>query len=301
MYDNFSEGDWIVEVDFSAYDSTQSKASYDFERAVLERAGMLDFPSVVEVFKHQRNMRGFTNDGIEYKLPYGRNSGDPNTSCGNSLLTAATTDYVLSKVFGEGDHKIKVMGDDNTSIVKSAHGNGRDVEETVEEIKKTFLLFGFVAKVKIHFDPCHAEFCSSAYWPAIVNNSETYVMGPKPGRLLPKMGFVIKDLSPGEVKGMFEGYNTTCSHVPVLKEYVEHVLESMRKVKTKQYVDKEAKYKIGLSVGVQMSTETPSFFSRRYGIDYRSTIDSLKELLLDCRPDHMVYWPLLEAIRSVDA
>ncbi|APG76264.1 hypothetical protein 1 [Changjiang tombus-like virus 20] len=301
MYDNFTDGDLIVEVDFSAYDSTQSRDSYLFEKRVLMAAGMDKHEAVCEVFKHQSNMRGFTGDGIEYKLPYGRNSGDPNTSCGNSLLTAATTEYVLTKVFGPGDYKIKVMGDDNTSIVKMANANGVEMDEVIELVKKEFLKFGFVAKVKIHYDVASAEFCSSAYWPATINNHHTYVMGPKPGRLLPKMGYVIKDLSPGEVKGMFEGYASTCSHIPVLKQYVNHCLKQMETIKTKNYTDKEAKYKLTNTGGAVDNDQTAAFFLQRYGLSLDMTIDSLKRTLDGSGPDDMVHWPLLEVIRHVDA
>lgn len=300
MYDNFHAGDLIVEVDFSQYDSTQGAEAHKVERQDYIQAGIEDFPGALAVIDHQKHMRGFTNDGIEYFVQNGRNSGDPNTSCGNTRHTCATTEYVLTQVFGEGDYKIKGMGDDNTSIVPMALANGHDLDDIKSSIVEEYAKFGFVAKVKLHTDPSQAEFCSSAYWPAMVDGWETYVMGPKPGRLLPKMGFSIKNLSPGEVKGMFKGYATSCGHVPILNTYVQAMLNKMSKVKETFYVDKESKYKMLSVENVQQSSEVGEFFMSRYDLDLESTEASLLTLLADSDLDDMVEWPLLDQLRYVD-
>ncbi len=301
MHDNYRLGDLLVEIDFTQYDSTQGKDSHKFESNHYQQAGIDKYTGASDVVKKQTHMRGFTGDGIEYFVPYGRNSGDPNTSVGNTTNTCSTTEYVMTEVFGEGDFKIKGMGDDNITIIPAALANGRDLDEVRDQIVAEFAKFGFKAKVKLHTDVSRAEFCSAAYWPAKVDGEETFVMGPKPGRLLTKMGFTIKDLSLGEVKGMFQGYQASCGHVPVLRVYVNQMLAKMDGIRATHYYDKEARYKMQAVAGISESDELGEFFMARYGLDLQQTEQSLSDLLDNVDLDDMVEWPLLEVLRCIDA
>jgi len=326
MFRNHHMGDLIVDIDFSTYDCTQSKGTFKCTRRMHHNAGIDEFPLAAQSYDHQTDMHGFSNDGIEYRVREGRNSGDPNTSCDNTYATGITTAIVLHDVFCEqmdnksnastfmGQHetittpiesgiKIAAMGDDNTSIIPSVYIDATFNEKQIKkDIVEGFAKFGFIAKVNLRWSVAKTEFCSAVFWPAKVNGTETYVLGPKPGRLLPKMGYSIRDLTPGEVKGMFIGYKNSCSHVPVLSTYVDSMLTKLSDVTEKHYTDREAQYKISLGANDATPSEhLGAFFAERYDLDLNSTVSSLKELLVDTSLDQMVDWPLLADLRAIDA
>jgi hypothetical protein len=304
MHNGFNEGDLIVEVDFTMYDGTQSLQSHNFEKTMLLRAKMGDYPNVENVYDNQKNLRGFSNDGVEYFVPNGRCSGDPNTSCGNSGLTIATTDSCLAQEFGDSQQiLIAGMGDDNTSIIPGVLANGKDLDDIRRNLISSYAKFGFVAKVKIHTCIAKAEFCSGVFWPVRLNGRETYVLGPKPGRIIPKMGYSIKPLTDGEIKGMFIGYHHMGHYVPIMNTYVDSMLKKMNKTKCKRYVDHESQYKICYNVldEVTPSDNLGSFFLERYNLDYNTTDESLKRCLSGTALTSTVNWLPLEELRLVDA
>ncbi len=289
----------------TSYDGTQREGPYEMTRFGLEQAGMNDYGEASVVYDHHKNIVGYTRNGVKYTTDHGMCSGNPQTSAGNSQNTGLTAASTLDKVFGPNENsKTAVMGDDNTSIVKeSSHRkSGLTLEQAKTAIEESLKGYGFIPKVKIHTSLAKAEFCSGVFWPAVVNGVETYVLGAKPGKQLPKIGYATSRHKPEIVKGMFEGNKQAYHYVPLLNIYCEAMLRKMAGVKTGVYVDKEAQYKV-LSVNqtVGISSMMSCFFEERYDLDYNVVQESLRDLLEDSTLDSSVHWEFMSALYEVDA
>nr|UHS72097.1 MAG: hypothetical protein 1 [Tombusviridae sp.] len=303
MADNYEPGDLIIEVDMSLYDGTQRKGPYEMTGSAFTAAGMDDFGDAAIVYDNHRNIVGYTRHGVKYKADYGMCSGNTETSVGNSQNTGLTAADILTKTFGPGFGKIAVHGDDNTSIIKarSVTRAGLTHAEIKSAVEKGLVDFGFVPKVKVLTELAKAEFCSGVFWPAVVDGVETYVLGAKPGKQLPKIGYATTKHKPEVVKAMMLGNRHAYHFVPLLDIYCETVLSKMEGVEAGSYVDKEAQYKIQ-SVGKQVtkSAMLGCFFEERYGLDYDVVQESLRTVLACSELDSSVHWEFMAPIYEVD-
>jgi hypothetical protein len=133
-----------------------------------------------------------------------------------------------------------------------------------------------------------------------VGGVETYVLGGKPGKQLPKMGYSLKDHAPDIVAGMFDGLVKAYAHVPLLSDYAE-IMRSKLPSKAKAYDDPESRYRI-LAGGdsISQSVHLADFFEERYGLDLDAVTSSLRQLLLDAELTDMVQWAYLDALITTD-
>lgn len=231
-------------------------------------------------------------------------SGDPETSCGNSQNTGFTTADTLEELFGPEFGKMCIHGDDNTSIVKEkfVRRSNLSIDEASRLIVAGYARYGFIAKVKIHTSLAKAEFCSGVFWPAVVKGTETYVLGAKPGKQLPKIGYGLQKHAPGVVKAMMFGNLSAYHFVPLLSTYCTSMLSKMSKIEMTAYHDKEAQYKIlNAGVAIETSSMLGEFFEERYDLDLVAVEKSLSDVLLNADLDSSIHWELLNPLREVDA
>ncbi len=303
MQDNYQPGDWIVEVDFSTYDGTQGERVQDLIDHMMVGFGIDDYGNAREVLNHHRHIRGFSPNGLEYHVDFNMCSGNPNTSVSNSTTTGLTSRHVLEKVFS-AIKSIAVMGDDNTAIIPACAVFGKDMQTCKEEIVAGFLKFGFIAKVQIHESVAKAEFCSGIFWPCKVDGVETFVLGPKPGKMLPKVPYTLKEMKPEEIKGMLLGLETTCYFVPVARKYVEEMLRKLAAFKAAHWEDPSTQYKVGFGGHsgnvVEPSALLADFFCERYDLDMSVVEESLVSLLRSSDLLETVHWSFLDALVAVD-
>jgi hypothetical protein len=129
--------------------------------------------------------RGFTRQNVFYSIPGTRKSGDPNTSCGNSLLNGLIHEALFRYLeVPLEDTRTIVLGDDSLCIIKTEHIH--KIEK--DEVSAFFSLYGLDAKPKLTSNKHEIEFCSKLFWPT---DSGT-VLGPKLGRVLKKMGWSLQ-------------------------------------------------------------------------------------------------------------
>ena len=171
-----------------------------------------------------------------------------------------------------------VQGDDNLIVVR---GRMTDLEkfEAKNELIRYYLNLGLVVKLKISCEWHEVEFCSSLFWPT----NDGFVLGPKIGRRLPKIGFSLRKLSEGQVKGMMLGCSKEMRHIPVLREYVKYCLRQLKSVKKEFYSDFDAKYKVRSTLNHEYCADTELFFKMRYNLDVNDIETSLRETLNNCK------------------
>jgi len=208
-----------VEVDYSRFDSTISVDALDCERDIYVRHGCPD--QALIVLEQQRQPRGYTKNGHTYSMVGSRCSGDPNTSCGNSMINGLTMRYAMSLAAPEAFVRILVMGDDSVVEVRGEL-NATTLQNTLETL-------GFKPKINVRTDPDFVEFCSGRFW--AVGNGR--IWGPKPGRQFAKLGWACSPVHDGArwLRGVMLGVNVDTAFIPVLREYVEKTLSLLQGVK----------------------------------------------------------------------
>lgn len=222
-------------------------------------------------------------------------SGSANTSCGNSLTTGCTIDYTFRQLLGYKDYKMLVHGDDNLLVIKG-HIPEDVLKEKVKTLKEFMNKLGFKIKCKTSYHWYDVEYCSSLFWPT----RNGYVLGPKIGKRLPKIGFSLRKLEVGDVKGMIIGLKCEANFIPVIRLYINKMFDLLKKVKSKDYVDKRSVYKSLASEIHSTCDDTNMFFFERYG----TTVEEAELMFRECTKGagitSCVDYPLLKTFTDRD-
>lgn len=242
------EGGYVFgENDCGRYDATQSRGSLETEMLVYKTANLSE--------KHQKTIElewkshGQTSNQVRYVCYYKRNSGDGNTSSGNSITNFAAccgsifltpearvvlqgmgVEFVEEFIPGDEDSglppttywradlepvikkysRFMVLGDDNLMIVPA-------VLAQVEPATKFLLDLGLRPELKFSKDVMDVEFCSGRFYPS----SRGTIWGPKIGRVLAKTGWALKPYGRRRtqqwLKGVALGMMNDVAHIPVLR------------------------------------------------------------------------------------
>jgi hypothetical protein len=161
------------------------------------------------------NTRGLSSKGIKYSRPGGRKSGDPYTSVGNSIYNGLYHAFIYQDerkvTFFEMTQQLKmvVQGDDNLLC----YPPGAPIKW-----KSCMLKLGYKADAipRASLEDC--EFCSSR----VYETEAGLTFGPKPGRVLSKIGYIIKppNVHPMSVlRGVALGLLAIAAFVPPVASY----------------------------------------------------------------------------------
>lgn len=125
-----------------------------------------------------------------------RKSGDPNTSCGNTLINGLVHLYCFHQYYSMINKldmldpankpsntgvKLLLLGDDNLGWLPEMFGEYINSGEFTKDARK----LGLIAKAKISKDIYDAEYCSSRLW---CLHDDIWVSGPKLGRMWTRFG-----------------------------------------------------------------------------------------------------------------
>jgi len=155
---------------------------------------------------------------------------------------------------------------------------------------------GLVAKVKIHDDPDLVEFCSGYFW----HTDEGRVWGPKPGRMMAKLGFSTNEQKEPLkwFKGVLLGVKQDVAHVPILNHYVNHCLRIVNKVGASATRD-EHKFHVGREY--KPNADTHGQFRKLYGLS-TADCDSLKTYISSVTSSmHLLSHPVLDQMVDKDS
>jgi hypothetical protein len=261
----------IFENDVSSWD-----ASIHEELANLECwiAGWMGAGQAVTDLMHA-NVRthGFTTHGCKYKIPGTRKSGDPFTSCFNSLLNALLHLYCF--VRGEAE-RFPVGSKERDSLLGIAKRILQSIRMLVQGDDNLMVYhptlrprFDLLLKLGFKADNIHrstimdAEFCSCHMF-RMRDGSLSF--GPKLGRLLLKfMSFIEppKHENPLSLaRGVAIGHYPASSFIPGLRKILDRVLILTSGVKA--VMPKNDDYKLKFSVLEGDYLENLYFMDKRY-------------------------------------
>lgn len=180
---------FCIEVDYKRWDAHVGASACFCEREFIRKLfGPPKF--VMDALYAQLQTRGrMMKSGIRYHHKYGRRSGDPNTSVGNSLLNLALNYTILRELFEDDEFRIIVLGDDMLAAVRLDCLHKWD-RPRYEEFTA---LHGLVPEIQVHEDGSMGSFCSSYFYPLTIvrdgMTKETHVLAPKASRSLAKWGW----------------------------------------------------------------------------------------------------------------
>lgn len=130
-------------------------------------------------------------------------------------------------------------------------------------------------------DLAKVEFCSKLFWPVSENGRNTIVLGPKPGRILERIGFSMATPNALNLAAKYAQLSADCAHVPLASQFL-HNTRPLVKGKAKGSIDRyEAEFMIRAERKHAITDITWSFFQRRYDVEKREVLewtDSLRQI-----------------------
>jgi len=219
-----AELDSLVPLAFDGkrWDSCMGPGQLAFLRKVYKRAGC---PDEVMTFLNARcqEIVGATSKGIKYGRLAQVSSGDPDTSCGNSLINMVGWRFVLAQILTKetlGSCRVLVMGDDSVVavpnfVVAKVRARAPELWYELGVIMEESLFSG---------DWDIVEFCSGHFW----QHDRSRIFGPKPGRVIGKTFWCLHNYNKNKQKkwlrGLCLGLQLISGHVPILGGLVRRLL-----------------------------------------------------------------------------
>jgi len=259
------------------------------------------------VLRQQLKTKGFTPHGVRYSVDGTRKSGDPNTTCGNSIenglqhtfsfCLAKYGDSVLKKNPAKAGITMIVAGDDNVGFVH------HDDAEILSEVEQHMSALGISPKFRIHPDKATMDFCSSLFMPAIHPESgeRVVILTPKIGRLLAKFGTTIKNprVPLRQVRGDALGIAQDLAHCPVSRRFVAAALRCSRGHTPTQAQPYD--HKMHATRAYELHPEAYDVIEANYSIT-RLQCDELERFLdsIDI-PQCVIQHPVVDMFVAVDA
>jgi hypothetical protein len=182
-------------------------------------------------------------------------TGCQETAFANSM-NSATILTMFEKTQLPGFPALKVTAGDDQKMIIDAD---RLRPTAAADYTNCFTKLGFDVKVKISNNIHESEFCSKLIWPCLVNNQSSFIMTPKPGRLL-KICWLNKNLSVIEEELWFKNIAIClafeANHLPIFRTLISKMFE-LKKISYIPYNLAVQNLKsIGVDHGAHLSNET---------------------------------------------
>jgi len=248
----------VLEDDIGAFDASVNEIWLRLEMWLFKQCGCPR--AVLDLVRANVATHGVTSQGVKYKRQGMRKSGDPYTSVGNSLLNGLFHIFIYCEAHNCGVDQARTMvrmliqGDDNLLVHVPD-----DVEiDWVARMRE----LGFDSEAVYRESILDAEFCSNLVYQV----KEGLVFGPKPGRVVSKLGYFInppagvpvKSLVRGTALGLYAG----CNHIPPLRAYLDRIMELTQDATA--YYEPNAEWKMNY-ITAHDTPETWVTLYRRYG------------------------------------
>lgn len=241
--------------DMHRWDAHMHESARNIEHHLCRLAG---FPEdIIELMQMLPGGDLKLKGGWKVKYRNGRFSGEPQTSCFNTILIAIVTHQVANRLGSSVE--LTVLGDDTVL----AFPEDFKLDETNDAIaKEEFSRYGLNAK----FEMCSLEdleFCSSVFYP----NDGDLLLSWKLGRAAAKMQWDKKNLCYADLKTWSAevalGSRNNASTIPILKELFENVLDKFRAEKA---LTEGWEEKINMEHYHPYDDSTVEFLAQRYRV-----------------------------------
>lgn len=250
----------------------------------------------------QSRYRAVSKNGIRVSVAGTQASGNSDTSFGNTLTHALVPYYIVRKQ--NRRCSIISMGDDVFIIV-----------EGPEEVDfSQYAQFAMKVEMIEVTDPYDIEFCSGLLWPVAdfpaAKSCEhgchvRHVWGPKPGRILPKLGWTttyekVANNVNRHLRGWYLGIHKSVSMVPFVTDVVERIGALVPHVQGAEPLVDEHKFKVRYKHSPDIP-EMVALIDHRYGLDYAACVTFLRQELqrVNSLP-YVVHWTSLQTLNDVD-
>lgn len=279
----------IIEDDQSRFDMHLGVGAFSVLNSVYRRVFNRH---VANALKRSKNSKGRTALGTKFKVPYTMQSGWPDTSCADTLCNMILKYYIHRY----GAYWVSIInGDDSVTVMSEKHfiflGGVLGLERAYSE-------FGMDVNILVRYNPLDTEFCSSRFYPV----NDTYVLLPKLGRTLAKIGFdkvqrKWKDHIPW-VRGIAKTLKCYGVYDPLYKALADSILEVVGDGRILVELN-DYKYVVDGSGSQPTNDNVLSYYSRHYLIDLVG-VESLKHLFLEYYDGIDYNHCLLEQIVQID-
>ncbi len=251
--------------DESRQDAHVHEFAMEWERFMFEYLGVPT--TVINELKECVNTFGYTKrTNIRYTRTAGRNTGDPHTSSGNSLMNAVKAIYSLHKQLPQFDYSnppfaLAIQGDDSLIFLKPEF----EKYITSDSFVSISADLGFCVKfVTITKNIVDVDYCSRYFWPTN-DHPLGYLLGPKPFKVLNKVAYSkieVPDIM-AQNRGVALGLYNDVQHIPLLKEWCDRVLQVTSSVVAEENANL---YSIRSDKACNMNSNTWNHLFERYGL-----------------------------------
>jgi len=268
-------GFWLAG-DFSTFDAMYKKADRNLDTEWVDRMFQPDH-FVLDCFNGQ-HPAGATWDGVAFETEDGLCSGEGATTAigtkKNSELQAFSLNlFNLARVVGaelsryglpapaEGPmvhYAVCVGGDDGLTRVS---GKPEDVVPFMVAVMKKL---GYIWEANTSDSLSLVDFYSKLFWPTA--GEHRYVLAPKPGRLLSRVGWSLTTPDKTNLRGTFVSLGQDAAHVPFVRDYCEIVSPHLRRQKA-TFSKEHAHHTHAASAHKADWARTARFVRERYDLD----------------------------------
>jgi hypothetical protein len=201
---------------------------------------------------------------------------DPDTATLESGLTEAQLVYLAAKsLFADYEWLLLVCGDDALLLMDERLAS----KFNIERYEEVFNGLGLRPTPELHDDLAKVEFCSKLFWPVSEGGRNTIVLGPKPGRIIERIGYSIAQPNALNLAAKYAQLSTDCAHVPLASQFL-HNTRRLVTGKARGTLDKyEAEFMVRATRKHAISDVTWSFFQRRYDVEKREVLEWTDSLM----------------------
>jgi len=223
----------VLEVDFSKWDSTIGPEALAAEHAFYEKLGA--DVATMHLFRATINVRVTVKirrfPVASLQLNGGRHTGDPNTSLGNTSLNLAIQQLYLDKV-GRDNYRAIAMGDDFIALFNRYGWKAYLEMGGHEAYKSEMIAYGLNPEIVEAASVLTCTFCSRQFWPCYENDKgvvrPTHVLGPIPLKMLTKLGWFWRHVTPADYLSQLVGFAATCNGIPGLRQIVHYEISELQ-------------------------------------------------------------------------
>jgi len=216
---------WI-DADYKKFDKSLEGHLLEAEKYLYLRLGLKRYPDAFRTFMAQRmnvakiRVSGEVIANATWKDR--RNSGDANTTCGNSFINLLCWHFCFAELNMIGqDHLLCVNGDD------SMFGTYNSSPTLVADVKRIMLELGLDLELNERRSPWALTFNGAHGFPARYGREKFIVAAPTPSRFYAKVGWSLDD-QPDLMawnKGVSQAWKAIISHVPCYSIVAEKTYE----------------------------------------------------------------------------
>jgi hypothetical protein len=211
----------VLEDDLGKFDCSIRRPWCEYEVWLCEQ---FDAPrAVLDLMEANIKTHGYTHHGWKYLCDGTRKSGDPYTSLMNSVINGVSHLYIYCKVSRESLESVILK----RSIIMMVQGDDNIMRHYGSEINWQHHMsgLGFDSEAIYRTDLHTAEFCSNRFY--LIDRG--YIMGPKPGKVLAKLGYICNpppDVSrESMMRGVALGLRKNCNFIPPIRAVIDRILE----------------------------------------------------------------------------